>query len=299
MHSEVPEESAVRAAAQEAPKAARVPTPDLPLIAIRPSRAWVPLNLRDLWSYRELLLFLTWRDIKVRYRQTVLGAAWAVVQPLGTMLVLTLFFGTLARIPSDDMPYALFAYAGLVPWTFFANTVISAGNSLVYNADLITKAYFPRLLIPAAAVGLGLVDFGVAGGVLVGLMAYYGVAPTASLALLPLLIVLTVLLALGAGLGLAAVNVKYRDVRHATPFLIQLGLFATPIIYPTSLVPEGWRWVLALNPMTGLVEGYRAALFGRPPDVVALGLAAVTTLAVLAASAYVFRHMEKSFADLV
>lgn len=299
MRSEAPEESDVRPVPETAVRRDVAVPPEPSLVAIRPSRAWVPLNVRDLWAYRELLFFLTWRDIKVRYRQTVLGAAWAVVQPLGTMLVLTLFFGTLARIESDGMPYALFAYAGLVPWTFFANTVISAGNSLVFNADLVTKAYFPRLLIPAAAVGLGLVDFGVAGVVLAGLMVYYGVAPTVYLALLPLLVVLTVLLALGAGVGLAALNVKYRDVRHATPFLIQLGLFATPIIYPTSLLPERWRWVLALNPMTGLVEGYRAALFGRPPDVLALGLAAALTLAVLVGSAYVFRHMERTFADVV
>lgn len=299
MRSEAPGQPTPRPGPEIAARESTAAPPALSVVTIRPSRAWVPLNVRDLWAFRELLYFLTWRDIKVRYRQTVLGATWAVAQPLATMLVLTLFFGTLARIESDGMPYALFTFAGLVPWTFFANTVISAGNSLVFNADLITKAYFPRLLIPASAVGLALVDFGVAGVVLAGMMVYYGVVPTLYLALLPLLIVLTILLALGAGVGLAALNVKYRDVRHAMPFLIQLGMFATPIIYPTSLLPEGWRWVLALNPMTGLVEGYRAALFGRPPDLLALGLAAIITLAILVGAAYVFRHMERTFADLV
>lgn len=297
--------TAVRVEPQEATKLpartdeAESPLPAVPVVAIRPTQSWVPLRLRELIAYRELLFFLTWRDIKVRYRQTLLGAAWAVVQPLGTMLVFTLFFGTLARMPSDDIPYPLFALAGLVPWTFFANTVISSGNSLVYNADLITKVYFPRLIIPAAAVGLGLVDFAVAFAVLAGLIWWWGTAVTAQLLLLPVLIVLTVLLTLGAGLGLAALNVRFRDVRHALPFCIQLGMFATPIIYPTSLVPERWRWLLLLNPLAGLVEGYRAALFGRPLDAGALAASAAMTLLVLVGSAYVFRHMEKTFADLV
>src|ERR1700686_5124718 len=216
----------------------------IPLIRIRPSKGWVALRLRDLWSYRELLYFLTWRDIKVRYKQTVLGASWAIIQPLFTMLLFTLFFGRLAGLPSDGIPYPIFAYAGLLPWTFFSNAVTNSGNSLVGSSNLITKVYFPRMIIPGAAVGAGLVDFAIAFVVLAALMIYYGIALTPSLLALPLLLALTALLALGVGMWTSALNVKYRDVRYALPFVIQLWMFASPIIYPASLMPQKWRWGL-------------------------------------------------------
>ena len=212
--------------------------PDQPLISIRPSRTWVALNLRDLWAYRELLFFLTWRDVQVRYKQTVLGVAWAIIQPLATMLIFTLFFGKLAGMPSEDIPYPLFAYAGLLPWTFFSNAVTNSGNSLVGSSNLITKVYFPRMIIPGAAVGAGLVDFAIAFALLAGLMAYYHVAVTWSILMLPVLVALTTLLALGVGMWMSALNVKYRDIRYALPFLIQLWMFASPIIYPASIVPR-------------------------------------------------------------
>jgi lipopolysaccharide transport system permease protein len=273
--------------------------PDQPLFSIRPSRTWVALNLRDLWAYRELLFFLTWRDVQVRYKQTLLGAAWAIIQPLATMLIFTLFFGKLAGMPSEDIPYPLFAYAGLLPWTFFANALTNSGNSLVGSSNLITKVYFPRMIIPGAAVGAGLVDFAIAFVILVALMAYYHVAVTWSILMLPVLITLTTLLALGVGMWMSALNVKYRDIRYALPFLIQLWMFASPIIYPASIVPERWRWVLALNPLTGIIEGYRSSLFGRAFDWQFLGLSAALTLATLIYAAYDFRRMEKTFADVV
>lgn len=273
--------------------------PDEPLVVIRPSQSWAPLNLRDLWNYHELLFFLTWRDVKVRYKQTALGVAWAVLQPLCTMLIFTLFFGRLAGIPSEGVPYSLFAFAGLLLWTFFANAVTNSGNSLVGSANLISKVYFPRMIVPGAAVGAGLVDLVIGFGLLVALMLYHGVAPGWSALLLPVPVVLVTLLALGVGLWMSALNVKYRDVRYALPFLVQLWMFASPIIYPASLVPEKWRWVLALNPMTGILEGFRASLFGRPVDPLSLGLSAVLTLAILVGAAYDFRRVERTFADIV
>jgi len=273
--------------------------PERPLVFLSPSKTWVALNLRDLWAYRELLFFLTWRDVKVRYKQTVLGAAWAILQPLFTMLLFTLIFGRLAGMPSEGVPYPLFALAGLLPWTFFANAISSSGNSLVGSAHLVTKVYFPRMIIPGAAVAAGLVDLAVACVLLAGMMVYYGVALTWNVLLLPVLVLLTVLLALGVGMWMSALNVKYRDIRYALPFLVQLWMFASPIIYPATIVPQRWRWALALNPLTGIIEGFRSALFGRPFDRMAIGLAAVLTLAVLTYAAYDFRRMEKTFADVV
>lgn len=273
--------------------------PDKPLIRIRPSRKWVALNLGDLWAYRELLFFLTWRDVKVRYKQTLLGAAWAVIQPLLTTIIFTLFFGRLAGIPSDGIPYLLFAYAGLLPWTFFSNALTNSGNSLVGSANLITKVYFPRMIIPGAAVAAGLVDLAIAFLILIALMIYYGAGAGWGVLMLPLLVALTALLALGVGLWMSALNVKYRDIRHALPFLVQVWMFASPIIYPSSMLPEKWRWLIALNPLTGIIEGYRAALFGRAFDWKAIGLSTAVTLALLVYSAYTFRRMEKSFADIV
>lgn len=273
--------------------------PDRPLVSIRPSKKWVALNLRDLWAYRDLLYFLTWRDVKVRYKQTALGAAWAIIQPLFTMLIFTLFFGKLAGIPSDGVPYPLFAFAALLPWTFFSNAVTNSGNSLVGSANLITKVYFPRLIIPAAAVGAGLVDFVVAFALLAALMIWYSVVPSTSVLLLPALLLLLTMLTLGVGMWLSALNVKYRDIRYALPFCIQLWMFATPIIYPLSMVPPKWRWLMIINPLTGIIEGFRAALFGRSLDGRALAISILVTALVLVYAAYSFRRMEKSFADVV
>lgn len=273
--------------------------PEKPLVIIEPSKGWIPINPADLWHYRDLFYILTTRDIKVRYKQTLLGAAWAVIQPLFTMLVFALFFGKLAGMPSDDIPYPLFAYAGLLPWTFFSNAVTNSGNSLVGNSNLITKVYFPRMIIPMASVGSGLVDFAIAFALLVVLMFYYGIGLSLSILMLPVLIVLTALLAIGIGMWMSALNVKYRDIRYALPFLIQLGLFATPIIYPSSLVPENWRWLTALNPLTGQIENYRAAFFGRPFDWFSLSVSVLITSAILFYAAFTFKRMEKSFADII
>ena len=270
-----------------------------PLVSIRPSKKWVALDVGSLWSYRELLYFLMWRDVKVRYKQTLLGAAWAVIQPLFAMAIFTLFFGKLAGVPSDGIPYPIFAYAGLLPWMFFSNAVTNSGNSLVGSTNLITKVYFPRMIIPAAAVGAGLVDFAVALVILLALMIYYGVAVSFNILMFPVLVGLTMLLALGVGMWMSGLNVKYRDIRHALPFVIQLWMFATPIVYPASLVPEKWRLVYALNPLTGIIEGYRSSLFGTRFDWASLGTSAAITIVILVYSAFSFRRMEKSFADVV
>ena len=277
--------------------------PDLPaepLIRIRPGRSWLAVDIRDLWSYRELLYFLTWRDLKVRYKQTSLGVAWAIIQPLFTMLIFTIFFGRLAKVPSDGVPYPIFVFAGVLLWTFFSNAVTTSANSLVSNSNLLTKVYFPRLLVPAAAVVAGLVDLLVAFAVLVGLMIYYKVAVTWTILLLPLPILLTTVLALATGTWLAALNVKYRDIRFAVPFVIQLWMFVSPIIYPTDFVPQKWRWLLALNPLTGSIEGFRTALFGhRPFNLSLITISAVITFGLLLYATYVFWRMEETFADII
>jgi lipopolysaccharide transport system permease protein len=272
---------------------------DGPLVVITPSKSWVALNLQDVWTYRELLFFLVWRDVKVRYKQTLLGAAWAIIQPLFAMLIFTLFFGKLAGIKSDGVPYALFAYAGLLPWTFFSNAVSNSGNSLVGSANLITKVYFPRIVIPAAAVLAGLVDFFFAFLTMIALMIYYRVSPSTSLLALPVLVLMTSALALAVGMWMSALNVKYRDVRYALPFLIQLWMFASPIIYPSSLVPAKWHWLISLNPLTGIVEGYRASLFNLPLDWRALGVSSLLTFFALVYSLFTFKRMERKFADII
>jgi lipopolysaccharide transport system permease protein len=293
------------AATPDAPAAAPTPhlsipsLPDEPLVKIRPRSSWVALNLADLWDYRELLYFLTWRDIKVRYKQTALGAAWAILQPLFLMLIFTLFFGRVAGLAPGGVPYPLFALTGLVPWTYFANAVTNSGNSLVGNANLITKVYFPRLLVPMAAVAAGLVDFVLSFVLLVVLMFYYDVRLTWHVAMLPALVLLTTLAATGAGLLLSALNVKYRDIRFALPFMIQLWLFASSVIVPSSVLPERGRWLLSLNPMSGIIEGYRAALLGHPFDWTALSISTAITLVLLAFAVLAFRRMEKQFADII
>ena len=274
--------------------------PEQPLVRLAPGKSGSAIRLKDLWAYRELLYFLTWRDVKVRYKQTSLGAAWAVLQPLLTMLVFTLLFGRLAGIQSGDIPYPLFSYAGLLIWTFFANAISNSGNSLVSSANLITKVYFPRMIIPAAAVIAGLVDLAIALIVLVPLMIYYKASVGVGVVMIPLLLALCALLALGVGMWLSALNVKYRDIRYAIPFLIQLWMFASPVIYPASLLPEKWRWILFLNPLTGIIDNFRIALFGGQSFAwKSLGISAVVTIFVLFYSAYSFRRMERHFADIV
>jgi len=273
--------------------------PDKPLVVIEEEQSWTPFRIRHLWAYREVLYFLVWRDVKVRYKQAVLGVAWAIIQPLFLMLTFTFFFGRLVRVPTDGIPYPLLVYAAIVPWSFFSNAIVSSGNSLTGNSNLITKVYFPRLLIPAASIGAGLVDFAIASFLLTVLLPYYGVAPTWNLLFYPVLVILTALLALAVGIFMSALNAKYRDVRHALPFIIQLWMFSTPIIYPLSLVPQEWRWLIALNPMTGLVEGFRACLFGRSFDWPALGYVSLIVILALVCFTYVFRRMEDSFADFI
>ncbi len=273
--------------------------PSEPLVVIQPSNRWDLLSLKDIWAYRELLFFLTWRDVKVRYKQTALGAAWAILQPLFMMLIFTIFFGRLAGVGSSGIAYPLFALAGLVPWTFFANAITASGNSLVGSANLITKVYFPRLIVPAAAMLAGLVDFVLAFVLLCLLMVYYRTGITVQILFLPVLVLLTALFALGVGTWMSALNVKYRDVRFALPFLIQLWLFVSSVILPSSAIPAKWRWLLMLNPMSGIIEGYRAALFGLPFDWTALGIAAVLTIVTLIYAIYSFGRVERSFADII
>jgi lipopolysaccharide transport system permease protein len=267
---------------------------------IQPSEGWVSLKLKDLWSYRELLYFFVWRDVKVRYKQTALGAAWAVIQPVFTMLIFSLFFGRLAKIPSDGIPYPLFAYAALVPWTFFAQGLTQSADSLVGQGNLIKKVYFPRLAIPLSTVSAGLVDFTISFAVLLILMVHYHVHPTKHFVWLPCLLLLAFVTSLGAGLWLSALNVRFRDVKYAVPFITQFWMFATPIAYSSSLLNGRWKQVFAINPMVGVVEGFRWALVGAkiaPGPMIAAS--SVASLALLVGGAYYFRRMERSFADIV
>ena len=279
-----------------------VPTlPDEPLVKIRPTRPWLKVNFSELYEYRDLLYFLVWRDLKVRYKQTALGVAWAIIQPLFTMLIFTLFFGKLAGIESrtGGIPYPIFAYAGLLLWTFFSNSIINSGNSLVGSSHLLSKVYFPRVFIPTAAIGAGLVDLGIGFVFLLVLMAYYKVAVSLTVLLLPFFAVLTTILAMGVGMWLSALNVKYRDVKYALPFLVQIWMFVSPIIYPATFVPERWRWILHLNPLSAIIGGFRASLFGTPIDWVALSGSVAITLVVLLYAAHSFWRMEENFADIV
>jgi lipopolysaccharide transport system permease protein len=270
------------------------------VVVIQPLEGWVPLDLKGLWQYRELLYFLCWRDIKVRYKQTVLGAAWAIIQPFFTMVVFSLFFGRLAKIPSDGLPYTVFCYAALVPWTFFANGLSQASDSLVSNSNLIKKVYFPRLVIPIATVLSGIVDFILAFLVLLGMMFYYGLTPTIHILLLPVFLLLALVTALGVALWLSAMNVQFRDVRYVIPFVIQFWLFATPIAYPSSLLSEPWRTFYGINPMVGVVEGFRWALLGTDAGLSLMSLvSSITAVVILITGLFYFRRMEKSFADTV
>jgi lipopolysaccharide transport system permease protein len=276
--------------------------PEQPLVTIEPGRGFGGAWLRELWAYRELLFFLAWRDVKVRYKQTALGVLWVVMQPLLMTLIFSVFLGILARVPSDGLPYPVLVFAGLLPWTFFSNAVTQGGSSIVGNANLITKVYFPRLIIPAASVAARLIDFAVAFIILFGLMAYYGVTPTWHMAMVPVLVLLTAVLALGCGTFVAALNVRYRDVGVILPVLMQLWMFASPVLYPSRLVRDAWPnayRLYELNPIVGIVDGFRAALFGRPFDWPALAQTTVIALIILAVSAYFFRRVERGFADVI
>jgi lipopolysaccharide transport system permease protein len=276
------------------------PHRDIPLIRIEPSRGWVSLRLRDLWEHRELLYFLVWRDVKVRYKQTVIGAAWAILQPLLTMMMFTVIFGHLAKIPSESLPYPIFAYTALLAWTYFSSAMNRSANSLLGDANLIEKVYFPRLIIPLAGVAAPLVDFFFGFLALVGMMLWYGITPTWSVLTLPLFLLLALLTALAVGLWLSPLNVRYRDVGYTIPFLIQIWMYASPVVYPVSLVPERWRLLYSLNPMVGVIEGFRWALLGKATAATgAMGVSALAVLMLVWGGAAFFKRAERTFADVV
>ena len=281
------------------PEEGEAPPSGAPHVLIRSEESGVQLNLRDLWAYRELLYFLAWRDIKVRYKQTLMGVAWVIVQPLLMMLIFTLVFTRFARLDTGELPYPLFAYSGLLVWTFFSTAVSSGTTSLISNTSLVTKVYFPRAFIPAAAVAAGLVDLSVGSLLLVALAAYYRVHVTWGVLLLPAFVALAAAMALGTGMLASALTVKYRDLRHVIPFLLQVWMFASPVIYPAGVVPTGWRWLLAFNPMTGVLGGFRAALAGLPFAWPHVAVSAVSAAALLACAYYVFRRLEDTFADVI
>jgi lipopolysaccharide transport system permease protein len=273
---------------------------DLPRTRREASKGWAWPKLRELWEYRELLYFFAWRDIKVRYKQTVMGALWAIIQPFFTMVIFSLFFGRLANVPSDAVPYPVFSFTALVPWTFFANALAQASNSLVANANMIKKIYFPRLALPIATVLAGIIDFAVAFIVLLGIMLFYGLVPTVNIIWLPFFALLALVTSLGVSLWLAVMNVQFRDVRYTVPFLTQAWLFMTPIAYPSSLLPEPWRTLYGLNPMAGVVEGFRWALLGTdtaPGKMIIIS--SLVALILLIGGAFYFRRMEESFADVL
>jgi homopolymeric O-antigen transport system permease protein len=277
---------------------------DLPVQIIAPARGWVPIRLRELWEYRELLYFLIWREVKIRYKQAALGVAWAVLQPVLTMVIFSVVFGRFAGMPSDGLPYPVFAYCALLPWQLFTFALTESTNSVVANQRLITKVYFPRIMMPIAAVGVGLLDFAISFVVLLGLIGFYGaffdIGIGAALWTVPLWTLLAVMTALGVGFWLSALNVKYRDIRYTVPFLAQLWFFATPVVYPTSIVPADWRFLFALNPMVGVVDGFRWALLGTaraPEPTVLISIGAVLVL--FAGGLFYFRRVERTFADVI
>jgi len=272
----------------------------VPVFVIRPSRGLVALNLHELWQYRELLYILIWRDIKVRYKQTAIGAAWAVIQPFFAMVVFSLFFGRLAKIPSEGLPYPIFAYSALLPWQFFAKALTEASTSLVVNERVITKVYFPRLLVPTAVVLAGLLDFGIAFLILLGMMLFYGIMPSWAILTTPLFLLLAMITALGVSFWLSALDVEYRDVRYTLPFLTQLWLFATPVVYPSTMLPQAWRALYGLNPMVGVVEGFRWALLGSSqPDLMMLLVSSLAMALLFVGGLIYFRHMERTLADRI
>jgi len=276
------------------------PQEEPPLQVLEPVHGWMRISLNDLWHYRDLLYFLTWREVAVRYKQTLLGFAWAIIQPLLAMVVFSVFLGRLAKVPSDGVPYPVFSYLGLLPWTYFSAALTRSSMSLVSNQNLLSKVYFPRLLIPLSGTLSALADFLIALAVLIGLMLWYHITPSLStIVMFPLLTVLCSLAATGVGMWLAALNVQYRDVQHAIPFLIQVWMYATPVVYPASLVPSKWRLVYALNPLTGVIESFRASALGRPIDWPTLGISTLVILASVAFGVWRFGRVERQFADIV
>jgi lipopolysaccharide transport system permease protein len=271
-----------------------------PHLHIEPTKGWAPINLRELWLYRELIYFFVWRDLKVRYKQTVMGALWAILQPFIAMVIFSLFFGRLAKMPSEGIPYPIFSYSALVPWMFFANGVQQASNILVMNQNMVKKIYFPRLTMPVASVFSGVVDFALAFIVLLGMMVVYRIYPTANIIWLPLLLLLALVTCLGVSFWSSAMNAQFRDIRYAIPFIIQVWFFLTPIVYSSSMLPEPWRTLYGINPMAGVVEGFRWALLGtdtQPGSIVLLS--AVVAVILFISGAYYFRRMERTFADIV
>lgn len=266
---------------------------------IKPTKRWIPVDLKEILRYRELLYFLAWRDIKARYAQSILGVGWAIIQPLMSMIVFSIFFGRFAKIPSDGNPYPIFVYAGLLPWTFFATSVSSSGLSFVNNMNLLTKVYFPRIFVPISSLAVALVDFCIAFVIYLGLMALYAVVPGWSFCLVPLLMAATMVAALGAGLALAVLTVRFRDTRSIIPFLMQLWMYATPVVYPTSIVPERFQWLLALNPMAGVINGFRGALLNQPIAWDQLGISVGISVILLCASLIYYGRMEREFADVI
>ncbi len=274
-------------------------TPEVTTV-IEASSGWVPLDLGALWRHRELLYFLIWRDIKVRYKQTFLGATWALLQPVMTMVIFTLVFSHIAKVSSDGLPYPIFSYSALLPWTFFAYALSQAGNSLVGNSNLISKVYFPRLVLPISSSISGLVDFAIAFIVLLGMMVFYRVVPSPTIVLLPVFLLMALISALAVGIWLSALNVQYRDVRYTIPFLTQIWLYATPIAYPSSMIPQKLQFIFALNPMTGVVEGFRWALLGKETlNLPSIAISSAVTILALIGGLYYFRRMEQRFADVV
>jgi lipopolysaccharide transport system permease protein len=271
---------------------------ELSVTVIRPRSGWIAINWGEMWEARELLYYLVLRDVTVRYKQTVLGVTWAVIQPIFSMLIFTIIFGHFAKIPSDGQPYAVFVYAGLLPWMFFSNALSSASQSLVNQQSLLTKVYLPRLFVPAASVGGGLVDLAISFVVFAGLMLFYRVVPGWGIVAVPLLVALTIMAALGVGLSLSAVTVTYRDFRYVVPFLIQAWMYLSPVIYPVSLVPPEWQWLLALNPMVGIIDGFRSALLHQPWNLTTLAVSAVMACAALVYGLFHFRKTERRFADV-
>ena len=272
---------------------------EVPTIIIEPTRSWLSLKLRDIWQYRELLYFLTWRDVKVRYKQTLIGFLWAIIQPFLKMVVFSIIFGGLAKMDSEGFPYPIFLYAGLLPWQFFGSSVSRSGESIVGSANLIKKVYFPRLIIPVASVGACLVDFAISFIILIVMMLYYSIIPTLSTFMILPLVLATIFTALGVGMFISALNVAYRDFRYVLPFLVQIWMFLTPVIYPTRIIPENWRWLILLNPMAGIVDAYRSAILGKSFEWGSLGISMGMAVAIFLCGLMYFRKTERYFADIV
>lgn len=272
---------------------------DIPVTVIRPSKGWMPINLQELWEFRDLLYFFTWRDIKIRYKQTVLGFAWAIIQPFFAMVIFTIFFGSLAKLPSDGIPYPIFAYAALLPWTLFSESITRSTNSMVMNSNIIKKVYFPRMALPISSVLSPVIDFAIAFVILILMMVYYGIMPTFNVIWLPVFLLLAIGTSLGVGLWTSALNAKYRDIQYVVPFLVQIWMFASPVVYAASMIPAKYQFLYGLNPMAGVIEGFRWSLLGTDAPGMIILASVIVSVALLVSGAFYFRRMEKTFADEV